>query len=289
MRNREGKEVATGTRALAVERDFYSVKGPNGELFTEVEDALATFDSKGADVHTAMLSGQYPLAEADRIDFGLWIGLQQLRGRLSRRSGEEMYDEMHKLIVKFGLQEKLHPDGEEVSPPPKPPPGAGPGVRIPDLTGLPDDVKEILGDPTRYRVAPPKPQQLVFMLKSVPTIAAPYLAAEWHLLRFDEPRLFTSDEPIILSRKPTPQNELMGICPGSSDAMYLPLSPRHCLVMMRKGKAGIESLHDVDPGEADPINRHSIENFWSQLFRHPDGPPFPRSVLPLPNRLIEVG
>ena len=289
MRSRDGKEVTTGTPALAVEKDFYSVKGPEGELFTEAEDALAVYDGKASAIHAAMLAGNFPLQEDDRIEFGLWIGLQQLRGRASRQSGEEMHDQVLKLIVKFGLEQSLHPEDGDLPPLPKPPPGAGPGVRIPNLSGLPDDVKEVLGDPSRYQFAPSRPQQLIFMLEGVPKLAEPYLAAEWHLLRFERPLLFTSDEPIILFREPGPESDLRGIGPASADAIYLPLSPRHCLAMIHKQPSGSESIHDVADREAGPINRHSVGTFWSQLFRYPDGSPFPPFVPPLPERRVVVG
>jgi len=107
MLRRDGREVKTGTRALAVEKDFYTAESPEGEKDSTVEEVLASWDARGAAVHAAFLRGEFPPSAHQRTEFGLWLGLQWLRGRSSRQLGRESFDLINKLLVNLGLGE--HP------------------------------------------------------------------------------------------------------------------------------------------------------------------------------------
>jgi Protein of unknown function (DUF4238) len=236
MLNRDGKEVQTGTKALAVEKDFYTVTGGDGEKDSVVEQALASWDAKGAAVHAAFLRGEFPPTDQQRIDFGLWLGLQWLRGRSSRETGREMFDKFQKMLIQFGLEERSPKGSSKDEPSPESQQiidGLGPGVEVPDLTGLPDQLKEILRDPDQYSFEPPRPMQLMQMLNGAPRAAEPFIESEWHLLRFERPVLLTCDEPITLAREPTPQNRFLGLGPANADYLSIPLSPTVSLGMIR--------------------------------------------------------
>jgi hypothetical protein len=290
MLNRDGKEVRTGTRALAVENDFYTLTLPDGTKDSTVEDALAHWDAKGAAVIAGFLRGEFPPNEEERIELGLWLGLQWLRGRSSRRTGAEVVDKLQKLLIKLGLEERRPPDPyDPPHPEPDLPDGIGPGIEVPDLTGLPDEVKEILGDPDSYTFEPSRAQQLLQMLKAVPQAAEPFIESEWHLLRFEEPLLLTSDEPIMLGREPTPQNQFLGLGPANADYLSIALSPYVCLGMIRTSPIGREADVTLPAGEAQKQNLALLDTWWQQLFRHPDGPPFPTDFPPLPEERVVEG
>jgi len=292
MLNRDGKEVKTGTKALAVENDFYTVTLPDGKKDSTVEDALASWDAKGAAVIATFLRGEFPPTDDQRIELGLWLGLQWLRGRSSRLTGAEMFDKLQKLLIKLGLEERrpADRDGPRLQDPaPEIPDGLGPGIEVPDLTGLPDDLKEILQDPDKYSFEPSRPQQLLQMLKAVPRAAEPFIESEWHLLRFEDPLLLTCDEPITLAREPTPQNQFLGLGPANADYLAIPLSPRVCLGMIRTRPIGREADVTLPPAEADKQNLAILETWWHQLFRHPEGPPFPTDFPPLPEERVVEG
>ncbi len=294
MLNREGKEVRTGSKALAVETDFYAVKLPDGEKDSSVETALAEVDGQGSEVHRDFLEGRYPPSPEQKRSFALWLGLQSIRGRAARASGAELTDKMQKMMIRFGLQnaeiDEAHPgepfEEEEL---PEPPPGAGPGVKIPDYSDLSKaERKELASSFEEVRFEMPRAAELLMMLRAMPDASEPFLDSEWHLLRFEEPRLWTSDEPIILQRALRSENRFLGLAPGSADQIYAPLSPTLCLAMIRRGRSGTETIRELPPSEAELLNRRSLANLWTQLFRSPEGPAFPAQVPPLPAERITI-
>jgi hypothetical protein len=297
MLNRDGKEVRTGSKALAVEKDFYTVTNQQGEKDATVEKALAEVDALGASAHSALLRYEFPLEPEQKVAFVEWLGLQWVRGRSSRASGREFADKMQKMLIKFGLENaditeasKVDPSSESKDLDEDEPPRTGPSVQIPDLNHIPKDEREKLKkELDNYEFVIPKEFQLLQMLKMMSPAALPFLEAEWHLLQFKEKFLLTSDEPIILQRKWRPENQFLGIGPASSDEIYIPLSPNLCLAMIRAGSTGKQGFHRLPKGEAEKINAASLDTWWSQLFRHVDGPPFPNSVPPLPPERVVVG
>ena len=105
MRDRSDRpEVKTGTTALAVEKDFYSVEGPDGEKHSSVEEGLANIDAEGAAAHSALTSLEFPLVPEQKDAFATWLGLQWVRGRSSRAGSSELVDKVQKMLVKFGLE-----------------------------------------------------------------------------------------------------------------------------------------------------------------------------------------
>lgn len=293
MLGRDGREVRTGTKALAVEKDFYTVTGPDGEKDSSVEQALANRDAKGAAVHAAFLRGEFPPTDQQRIDFGLWLGLQWLRGRSSRETGREMFDKFQKLLIQLGLEDRparASSDDDPAGPESQQDiDGLGPGIEVPDLTALPEELKEILRDPDQYSFEPPRALQLLQMLKSVPRAAEPFIEAEWHLFRFDDPVLLTCDEPITLAREPTPQNRFLGLGPANADYLSIPLSPMVALGMIQTRPIGRETDVTMPRAHALQHNQAILETWWQQLFRHPLGPPFPTKFPPLPDERVVVG
>jgi len=289
MLNRDGREIETGTRALAVENDFYAVTDQEGNKSSVVETKLAEWDGEAAAAHAALLRDEFPLEKEQREALGCWLGLQWLRGRSSRANGEELYDKLTKMVIQFGL-ERNSSEGESPEPPVSQQIGdVGPGFEIPILGDLPDNMKADLADQDSYRVTPTREEQITQMLNSLPVAPDAFLETEWHLLRFQGHPLLTSDEPIILQRRPSPENALRGVGPASADSLYVPISPARCLALIRTGPSGSETIRDLPDQEAKNVNRSSVRTMWSQLFRHPKGTAFPNDIPPLPKERIIVG
>jgi hypothetical protein len=297
MLNRDGKEVKTGSKALAVENDFYTVTNPQGEKDGIVEKALAEIDAQGAAAHSALLRCEFPLEPEQKIAFAEWLGLQWVRGRSSRASGRELADKMQKMLNKFGLQNadikessEGEPDSDSEDLDEDIPLGAGPAIEVPDLSHIPKDEREKLEiELDNYEFVIPKEFQLLQMLKMRSPAALPFLEAEWHLLQFEDKLLFTSDEPIILQRNWRPENKFLGIGPASADHIYVPLSPNLCLAMIRAGSIGKQTFRNLPKEEAEKVRGGTLKTWWSQLFRHVDGPSFPDSIPSLPSERVEVG
>jgi len=297
MLNRDGKEVKTGSKALAVEKDFYTVTNQQGEKDATVEKALAEVDALGASAHSAFLRFEFPLEPEQKIAFAEWLGLQWVRGRSSRASGQELADKMQKRLIRFGLENAdiKGASGDDPESDPKDqdegvPLDSGTSIQIPDLSHIPKDEREKLKkELDSFEFVIPKELQLLQMLKMMSPAALPFLEAEWHLLQFEETLLFTSDELIILQRRWRPENQFLGIGPASADQIYFPLSPNLCLAMIRAGSTGKQTFHRLPKEEGEKINVASLDTWWSQLFRHVDGPLFPDSIPPLPPERVVVG
>ncbi|MBS1862160.1 MAG: DUF4238 domain-containing protein [Actinobacteria bacterium] len=302
MRDRSDRpELRTGTTALAVEKDFYSFEGPDGEKDSSVEEGLAKIDAEGAAVHKALRNLEFPLAPEQKDAFSTWLGLQWVRGRSSRASGSELADKLQKMLIRFGLENAEIDETQHDGAPKKPDPieqkrdrlieeSAGPGVPIPDFSHLDKSQRDTLAtelDEGRFVLH--RAIQLRTMLQAAPEAAVPFREAEWHLLPFEDHVLFTSDEPILLDRLPRPENQFLGIGPASADSLSVPLAPSLCLLMMQTPRAGRETIRNLDTSHAEAINRASIATWWSQLFRCPGGPPFPATLPPLPDERIVIG
>jgi len=300
MTGRDGREVRTGSKALAVENDFYTVELDGGEKDASVEKALAEIDGQGAAVHRTLLQLEFPLEPEQKIAFAQWLGLQWVRGRSSRAAGEELVDKFQKMLIGFGL-ENAEVDSRDADADADHDPAqeelyeqlrkdSGPGIEVPDLSKLTKEERdEMAANLDSYRFELPREFQLLQMLQMMSPAALPFLEAEWHLLRFEETILFASDEPIILQRRPRPENQFLGIGPASADSLYIPLSPSLCLAMIRAGSSGKQTIRSLSSEEGHKINKGSIATWWTQLFRNVEGLPFPASLPPLPRERISVG
>jgi Protein of unknown function (DUF4238) len=102
----DGRKTTTGTKAIAVETDFYAVRQPDGTMSSKVEEGfLKTWDGRGANVVRKLLDGVFPLSEDDRMTLGLFLGLQWLHGRHARRVSEDADDLLQKIVVTAGLDQ----------------------------------------------------------------------------------------------------------------------------------------------------------------------------------------
>ena len=167
----------------------------------------------------------------------------------------------------------------------EPPPGVGPGIAVPSLAHLPDEAKEILRNTESYTFEPPKEHLVASMIEGVPKAAEPFIMSQWFLGRADGRVLLTSDEPISLLREPTPENAHMGLGPANADAIQLPLSPDRYLFMLRNSDHS-DRLAPVADEPVEGVNELTVNGWWSQLFRHSDGPGFPPLPPPLPPRRV---
>ena len=163
---------------------------------------------------------------------------------------------------------------------------AGPGVPIPDFSHLDKGQRDALAaelDEGRFVV--PRARQLQMMLKATPAAAVPFREAEWHILRFEDPVLLTSDEPILLDRSPRPENRFLGIGPASADSLYLPLSPLLCLAMIQTPRAGGRRSAISTSVTRRPLTIFD-RNLVVPAFPQSYGPPFPATLPPLPDERI---
>jgi hypothetical protein len=291
MLTREGREIVTGTRVLAVEREFYTLTASDGRKDSTVEtDFLPHWESRGAEVHRRLLAGDFPVDDEARTNFGLFLGLQWMRGRVARRVSEEFHDTMQKLLVRLGLD--LDPLAESDTA--EPDPGAPEfsfedgSVEVPRLGHLPDEVKDVLRNQDAYKFPLPQEHTILQMVEGVPDAAEHFIDARWVLVRSAHRAFLTSDEPISLARTVTPQNSHFALGLSNAEFIQVPLSPALCLVFDRTDRNGPDLAFDAPASAVEEANQLTLQGLWQQLFRSPGSPPFPTSIPPLPDRLVDV-
>jgi len=281
---RDGREITTGSEALAAGKDFYVITEPDGTKDSRVEDKfLRNWDGRGADIIRKLVAGEFPLADEDRTKFGLFMGLQWLRGRHARRVSEESHDLLQKFIVTAGLDQQPPPDGAAEGEPE----AADGSIAVPSLAHCPDELKEILRDWDAYEFPLPQEQAVGQMVHAMPDAASYFLDANWLLLKFDGYPLLTSDEPLALCWDKDPAPFGPGL--ANSDVVLFPVSPSDCLVIQRTGSIGQECVLPGPASVAEEFNEVMVRNtWWEQLYRHADGPAFP-TPHPLPDRRVVDG
>jgi hypothetical protein len=67
MLSRDGREVQTGTQALGVLKDFYTLTAPDGRKDSSIEEQfLREWDGRGAEIHRRLLADDFPLHDGLR-------------------------------------------------------------------------------------------------------------------------------------------------------------------------------------------------------------------------------
>jgi len=265
---RDGKTFETGSEALAVEKDFYTAERPDGTKDAVAEKALAEVDAAGSAVHAALLRLEFPISPEEKASFSQWLGLQWVRGRSTRASGQELADKMQKMMIRMGLENAelgpMPPAGDAESSPRPDFLDESEGFPIPDFSDLSKDERDQMGrelDDVSFEL--PREAMLLQMFQMMFPAAMPFNESEWHLLKFADPLLFTSDEPIILQRDWRPENRFLGVGPATADQMYVPISPHLCLAVVRVAGVGHESIHELPGVEGAKINERTVGTWWS--------------------------
>lgn len=213
-----------------------------------------------------------------------------MRGRAARRVSEELHDTMHKLLIRLGLD--LNPIDESEADEPdasalKPSFDDG-SIEVPRLGHLPDEAQEVLRNQDAYTFPLPQEHTILQMVEGVPDAAEYFIDARWALVRTKDRAFLTSDEPISLARTVTPQNQHFALGLSNAELIQVPLSPELCLVFDRTDRDGPDLAFDAPPSAVEEANQLTVRGHWQQLFRHPDGPPFPARLPPLPDRFVEI-
>jgi hypothetical protein len=109
-----------------------------------------------------------------------------------------------------------------------------------------------------------------------------FKARTWLLMRFSDPVLITSDEPVALvGRNPHAPGDAPGLMRAAQ--IVFPMDPRHALIMLRPDIAELESRVQGGPDQARIINSHVAFSAHRFLVRLPgtnplDGMTFPKKA-----------
>ena len=108
------------------------------------------------------------------------------------------------------------------------------------------------------------------MVDNMPRLTNAFLRMRWRLCRFEQPCLFTGDQPVSYWRRGTTGRFFTGIAPLSAQEVRFPLSPDHALVLTWKGTAEDERIYEHDAAVATTLNEWTARWCETELYCHPD-------------------
>jgi hypothetical protein len=230
----------------------------------QIERSLADFEGRAARLFARFTSGDASLSEQDRFDLMLFISFQAVRGWSFRAE----LSEVGTLMARQELEVRLTPEVVR--------------ARL-EKEGRPHDRAAV--DAWRdemltsnWKVVPSQSFAVQQMGLLALAVLHPdfYLRRRVRVLRFAEPSLLISDDPLVMWMRPDrPSNLPIGI--GTADILYMPIDRRHALALCLSGHEGII---DADPVEADRINRLVGTHGHRWIFQHPQDAALDVSDLP---------
>lgn len=234
VRWRDGKEYLTSPLNVAVESGYYDVPDGMGGISKEVEAGLANIEGMADAVLRKIDANGRPPGERDpdSATLALFIGLQIARTT------------QHRERVLFPQRVLEWAGGREVT-----------LELVADFLereylGFKPEAGEVDGAFTLVRVAEGEaPQTLTqefaveMMLRSALEISKRLLRLHWSIEMDRRREFITSDTPVVLWRKPSPQDEYMGFGIETASEVRFPLDPGKQIVMSRRPR---RSTHDVE-------------------------------------------
>lgn len=269
---RDGKEHNTNVVNATAESHFYRVPDhPTDPGAFEV--ALSKTENVAAGILRSIAQGDWPLSAGDRLVFAQFMTLQFLRVPSHRR-------QMHHAIASI-LRDLATNDPAEFE-------------RIISLPGAPEGVDFANGEVPVLVSSAAHIQQISTL---IPELVGHLLGRTWELVRFDQPSLITSDEP--LTPIPNPREiQNVGLGLENSWALYFPLTRKLALLMLRTpipleltpmGEqivgGYLDSIRKGDPASLQAFNVNTVMHAFRFVFHHPaDAHLMPSNVIDLVKR-----
>ena len=247
------------------QRDFYTFVNTDGESDGRVEQLLEQVEGQAA---TALRNtfqtvfGRWPPMGEHRLELIQFVAFQYLRGRRHRRQMEMMADFAFRLelsqVTKANVRDFLRGRGVE-------PTSEAVGEALTVLADL-DDIE----------VAPQNNHYIESMLRAFPRMLPILAQRRMSLVQWEEPRLVTCDEPVLLLPWPDTQGRGVGI--QTAMEVWMPLDPRRLLVLAHERVGSPEVVvSGEDVSELiESINMGIIANSHECVFMTP-GTKFPGS------------
>jgi len=205
------------------ESNFYSVDGPDGVRWDELETTLSKIESLAAPVHARLVTGSIPTGD-DRDAYALFLATLYLRTPAMVNAMAGFYGDLAQVTALIADKNPLDPEtflenyekniGKPVEPADR--------QRIVSILG---DKKNITMNVDR-RVG-------LNAINSAPDIAKLLRQMSWLVLDVDEANLITSDNPVVRVSPPEARNSPYGDGGFLHKQMYVtvPLAPHRMLEM----------------------------------------------------------
>ena len=253
---RDGKEHNTNVVNATAESHFYRVPDHPTDPGA-FEAALSKTENVAAGILRSIAQGDWPLSAGDRLAFAQFMTLQFLRVPSHRR-------QMHHAIASI-LRDLATNDPAEFE-------------RIISLPGAPEGVDFGNGEVPVLVSSAAHIQQISTL---IPELVGHLLGRTWELVRFDQPSLITSDEP--LTPIPNPREiQNVGLGLENSWALYFPLTRKLALLMLRTpipleltpmGEqivgGYLDSIRKGDPASLQAFDVNTVMHAFRFVFHHP--------------------
>jgi hypothetical protein len=201
---------------------------------------------------------QLNLSNQDRFDLMLFVAFQAVRGWSFREEISEVAtfmakEELGPRLTTERLRTQLRKDGRPC-----------------DDAAVDAWREELLT--SNWKVVPSRSAAVQQMGLLALNVIHPdlYLRRRVRLLRFEEPALIISDEPVALWDRPDRDLDAHPLGIASADAIYMPVDRRHAVALVLSGE---ERVIDGRPKRAETINRLVACGAHRWIFQHPDDPP----------------
>jgi hypothetical protein len=272
-----GEETTDTIRRLLAEPGYYTVRSDADEEDHQlIEGIYQRFESQGAPVHAAMLADEYPPSDTQRERWAAFMALQMTRGPAFRAWMSRTTDEFGKMTLRQAARapdsywKHQHAEWAKTREGPEPPPS------------LTRQQRRWLTEGDRFDVRPSREHVIEMSFEPADTLASLYYAMDWRLVRFPEPCLLTSDNPITYWKR-APATYGTGMNPVAYDEVRMPLSPTQALVLTPPESDENETIYDCGRDVAALLNWNTLRSVpCTQYVRCPDVKHHP---LPTPAQL----
>jgi hypothetical protein len=225
----------------------------------QIERSLSNFEFRASRLFDQFAAGDFTFSDQDRFDLLLFVAFQAVRGWAFRAELSELAtllakEELRPSLTTARLRAQMRRDG-----------------RPHDDAAVEAWRTEILT--SDWKVVPSQSAAVQHMVRCALQVLHPdlFLRRRVRVLRFDQPVLLISDEPLAMWCRP--DRDLYTDPPGisSADALYMPIDRRHSLALLRSGDEGVV---DAGPRRAEIINRLVARGAHRWIFQHPDDVPY---------------
>ncbi|WP_460800189.1 DUF4238 domain-containing protein [Microbacterium sp. GXF0217] len=251
-----GKTHGVSIRDATVLRNFYTVPEDDANP-NSFEDALGAVETPAGALLQKIAAGQWPLTEAERATFAVYLTLQYMRGPDHRRQLSQ--------LLNAELRHLAESAPDELS-------------EMMALPGAPLGLDLLTEELPASLVAA---AHLTQISTWIPRHVEFFLLRRWQLVRFSKPSLITSDAPITPFADPAGESSVaLGI--ANLYALLFPVNRYLGLQMYRPG-AGLELPGGVEytvSGHADScvtgdethvksFNMNTVAHAMDRVFHHP--------------------
>lgn len=223
----DGKPRGDKPEATAIEANFYSPIGPDGERFDELEKILGMIESNAAPLWDDICNGAAFKGE-ERDHLALFLAAQYLRSPSAVRAGAEMMGSMvHHTSQVLASNNEFHnrsideyetDTGEAISP---------------ETRGK---MREFISDPKNYTINVLRSAGLP-VLGGVGDLATLFFNMKWVIGHSEDQHLITSDSPVTRTSDPSTHHRFFGdgAFANKTVRVQFPLNPQRIIEMTWRG------------------------------------------------------